>query len=499
MSYDCDVLVIGSGAGGATFAYACAAAGKSVLLIERGPRYPQSGTQHDEQAMLIEKRPYDDRAVSVNGVSKRLYIGGILGGGTSLYGAALMRPSREDFYPGRYYGKRLPPSLWEWPIKYEDLESYYDEAESLHRVSGSSEDDFGPLEKPLGGFPGRTQPLKPINRLLMSANRAAGLRPFRLPLAIDFQHCLDCNACPGHVCPTGARRSSAQLLDSSLSERARLQILTSTEVEMLSKDTRGKVNGVLVCDRSSGRLAVYRARRYVLAAGALGSPLLLLRSGIEGSLIGRNYMFHLSPIVAGILLRRTEGERAFIKQVGFADYYFGTPGFRHKLGIIQSLPVPEPRMLVKAAGKGLPPRLISLLRGHMLPLVGIVEDLPNPANRITIDREGQPRIHHAFSPYDVERGRYLSRLMKRILQRVGAVACLARPFPSDEHVAHQCGTLRFGAGAAEAVADPDCRMFDQPNVFVVDGSIFPTSLGVGPALTIMANALRVARIVSREL
>jgi choline dehydrogenase-like flavoprotein len=497
MPYDFDILVIGSGAGGATFAYTCAAAGKSVLLVERGSRYQVQG--HDEQAMLIEKRPYDDRTVSVNGVSKQLYIGGVLGGGTSLYGAALMRPSKEDFSPGRFYGKRLPSSIWEWPIQYENLEPYYSEAEALYRVAGSTEDDFGPLGKPAGGFPGRPQPVKPINRMLMKANQAAGLRPFRLPLAIDFQHCLDCDACPGHICPTGARRSSAQLLDRSLSERSRLQILTGTEAECLYRDARGKVSGVLVRDRASGKQTVFRASRYALAAGALGSPALLLRSGIDGTLIGRNYMFHLSPIVAGLFLRPTGGERSFIKQVGFADYYFGTRGYRHKLGIIQSLPVPGPRMLAKTGSKYLPPRLLNFLRKCMLPLVGIVEDLPNPANRITLDHDGRTQLHHTFAPYDLQRGRFLSCLMKRILERAGAVACLTRPFPSDEHVAHQCGTLRFGTRAEDAVADPDCRMFDQPNVFLVDGSIFPTSLGVGPALTIMANSLRVARIVLREL
>lgn len=499
MVYDCDVLVIGSGAGGATFAYACAAAGKSVLLVERGSRYQPQTRELDEQAMLIEKRPYDDRIISVNGTDKQLYIGGVLGGGTSLYGAALMRPSKEDFFPGRFYGQRLSPSIWEWPIQYEDLEPYYDEAESLYGVAGSTEDDFGPLGRPAGGFPGRLLPVRPINRLLMHTNQAAGLRPFRLPLAIDFRLCLDCSACPGYICPTGARRSSAQLLDRCLAERLRLLLRTGTEVERLLLDPRGQLNGALVRDRASGRQTVYRARRYALAAGALQSPALLLRSGIEKPLLGRNYMFHLSPIVAGLFLRRTGGDETFIKQVGFADYYFGTRTFRHKLGLIQSLPVPGPRMLAKSGGKYLPPRLVGLLRARMLPLVGIVEDLPNPANRVTLDREGRAQLQHAFSRYDVWRGRFLSGVMTRILERAGAVTSLARPFPSDEHVAHQCGTLRFGRRADDAVVDPDCRLFGQPNVFVVDGSIFPTSLGVGPALTIMANALRVARIVLREL
>jgi choline dehydrogenase-like flavoprotein len=110
-----------------------------------------------------------------------------------------------------------------------------------------------------------------------------------------------------------------------------------------------------------------------------------------------------------------------------------------------------------------------------------------------------PELHHSFAPYDIQRGRWLGRLIAGILKRAGAILCLTKRFPGEEHVAHQCGTLRFGTRPADAVADPDCRLFGHPNVFVVDGSFFPTSLGVGPALTIMANALRVAAIVAREV
>src|SRR5262249_26153805 len=113
--------------------------------------------------------------------------------------------------------------------------------------------------------------------------------------------------------------------------------------------------------------------------------------------------------------------------------------------------------------------------------------------------DGGPELHHSYSPYDIERGHRLARWMKQILRRAGALWCLAKSFGSDEHVAHQCGTLRFGRRPGDAVADPDGRLFGQPNVFVVDGSLFPTSLGVGPALTIMANALRIARVAVKEM
>jgi choline dehydrogenase-like flavoprotein len=499
MANDFDIIVIGSGAGGASFASACAAAGKHVLLLERGNRHLPNGQAPDEHATLIDKQPYADQPVRINGVRVRPYVGGGLGGSTALFGAALLRPSPGDFHPGRYYGPRLPRAIWDWPIEYHMLEPYYTEAERLFGVAGCGADEFGPLGKPLQGFPGQALPVQPINLKVMASNRAVGLQPFRLPLAIDAQRCRQCGACAGFLCPTGARRSAAQLVDELADGKGRLQVMTGAEAQTLTKDSKGQVDGVCVRDRAAGRTVIYRARRYALAGGAIGSPQLLLRSGIDGPLIGRHYMFHLSPIVAGIFPRRTGGEETFVKQVGFADYYFGTKHYAHKLGLIQSLPVPGPLMTAKAGGKHLPRALIQMLRARMLPLAGIVEDLPNPANRVTLSRDGDPEVRHAFAPYDVERGRNLSRLMKQILNRAGALFCLSRPFPSEEHVAHQCGTLRFGPKPSAAVADADCRLFGYPNTFVVDGSVFPTSLGVGPALTIIANALRVARVVAGEV
>jgi len=499
MTYDCDVIVVGSGAGGATFAYACARAGKSVMLLERGRPYLPQGHAHDEQAMLIDKEPYDDRRVEVNGSPRRLYMGGVFGGGTALYGAALLRPSRDDFHPGKYYGHRIPRAVWDWPIPYDALEPHYTEAERLYGVSGCGEEDFGPLQKPGHGFPNRPLPLHPINQRLIAANRARGLRPFRLPLAIDPRRCLRCQSCAGFLCPNDARHSSAQLVQRAIAEGHPLRVLMNVEVESLRMSGTGQAAGVGLLDRTTGARAVYRARRYVLAAGAIGTPLLLLRSGVEGPLIGRHYMMHLSPIVIGIFPKPTGADLTFVKQVGFADYYLGTKTFAHKMGLVQSLPVPGPLLAAKTAPRFLPRRLMQYLRQRMLPLAGIVEDLPDPANRVSLGPDGRPRLRHRFCRYDLERGRRLGRLMAGILRKADASWCLSRRFPSDEHVAHQCGTLRFGTGPAHAALDRDCRMFGHPNVFVVDGSFFPTSLGVGPALTIAANALRVAAVVTGEV
>ena len=289
VQYDCDVIVIGSGAGGATFASACARAGKSVWLLERGRSYRLPEPVHDEKAMLIDKRPYDDREVDVNGSRKRLYMGGVAGGGTALFGAALLRPSRADFHPGQHYGERIPRAIWDWPIAYDDLAPFYDEAERLYGVAGAGDENFGPLERPVAGYSRQLLPLHPINQKLMAANRSAGLRPFRLPLAIDPARCLRCGSCAGYICPTGARNSSAQLFERATAEGLPLRLQTEVEGERILFDGSGNADGISLLDRATGRRTVCRARRYVLAAGAIGSAVLLARSGATKPLIGRNY------------------------------------------------------------------------------------------------------------------------------------------------------------------------------------------------------------------
>lgn len=498
MQYDYDVIVVGGGAGGATFAAACAGAGKSVLLLERGERYPADGPSHDEKAVLIDKEPYDDRKVDVNGKARRLYMGGILGGGTSLYGGALLRPSEQDFQPGRYYGNRIPRAIWDWPISYRDLEPYYTEAEQLYGVAGCGEEDFGPLQKPALGFPGAPLPLHPLNQRLIAANRKVGLHPFRLPLAIDSSRCLGCGACAGYVCPTGARSSAARLLESASRQGHALEVRTHIEVERLARERGTRATLISVLDRSNGRRDQYRARRYAVAAGAIGSSLLLMRSGASHPLIGRNYMFHLGAVVIGVYPEATSADTSFVKQLGFPDFYFGTKRFPHKMGIVQSLAVPGPLMSAKFA-PFLPPPVRQFFRERSLPLLGLIEDLPNPANRVTLGPDNQPRLKHRYSRYDLARARRLKPQVARILKRSGAVYCIASRRLSHEHVAHQCGTLRFGRDPAHAVLDPDCRMFANPDIFAVDGSVLPTSLGVGPGLTIIANALRVADTVVAEL
>ncbi len=499
LSFDVDAIVIGGGLGGATFAYACAKAGKSVLLLERGSRFPVAKYVLDEQAMPIDKKPYDDRLVAVNGISKRLLMGGVLGGGSAVYGGALLRPAQNDFHPGKYYGDRIPREIWDWPVTYDTLEPYYTKAEKLFGVAGADDENLAPLGQPENGYLNKPLPLHPINQRMIDACRSHGLRPFQLPLAIDPQQCLRCGVCAGYICPTGARRSSLHLLEELQDEKLDIEVQTGIEVERLNFNSKGEAIGVEVRDRKTGKKKVYRAQCYGMGAGAIASPMILQRSELAHPLIGRNYMKHCSPIVIGFFPRQTKAEDTFVKQIGFSDFYFGTKNFPYKMGCVQSLSVPEPLLIAKNGLGFLPLSLLESIGKHILPMTGCVEDLPNPENRVTISACGEPQLQHHYDEFDYQRSKVLAQEIARILKYTGALFCLTKTLAPNEHVGHQCGTLRFGTAPAHAVLDSDCRMFGTSNVFTVDGSFFPTSLGVNPGLTIIANALRVADIVIKEI
>ncbi len=502
MDEDFDIIVIGGGAGGGTLAATCATAGKRILLIERGE--PSATTElahgrshtHDEQKTLIAKQPYDDRSIELNGTASRFYMGGMLGGGTTVYGGAMLRPHMADFSPGQFYGSRIPKEIYDWPIDYDCFEPYLSAAEKLYRVADVQSDNARGSHA-VETFPGL--PLARINGRLMQAATTSGLNPYRLPLAIESSKCLRCDHCAGFVCPTGARRSSAQLVHESIARGEPLIIRHNCEVERLERGANGKLNGVLIRDRANGATQLLKAKRYVLSAGAIGSAALLLKSGFDHPQIGRNYMMHYSPLAIGMFAQSTESSRTFVKQVGLSDFYFGTKELPEKMGIVQSLPAPGPLMMAKSGMKLVPRWMLNILRSRMLPLVGIVEDLPNPENRVSVSESGVIRLQHNYSEYDRSRGESLAAQMTKLLRSTGALCSVSSRIPSREHVAHQCGTLRFGTSRNHAVADPDCRLFDQPDVFIADGSFMPTSLGVGPSLTIIGNAVRVSAIVAAEV
>ncbi len=498
---DYDAVVIGSGAGGGAAAYSLATSGKRILLIENGSLLTDPNLLQDEKQMLLDRIAHEQREFIINGRRNRLFIGGLVGGGTSLYGAVLMRPSREDFLPGKYYKDYLPECIHEWPVQYDELEPFYEKAEDLYRVSADHSAETPHIESRRTSYPGKSLPLKPINNQLAQSLTRQGLKPFQLPLAIDSNKCLDCPSCPGYGCPNESRSSSFNRCIKPAVENHGLDIWTNTQALKINGNSSGKASTLTVWRKDKGKSEDIAASLFIVSAGAVGSPILLLKSGLGASSgqLGRNFMYHAGVLGIGLFPRPTGAADYFIKQLGWTDFYFGTNDFPHKLGYVQALPVPGPLTLQSEAPVPIPLSVAKFIHARTVGFASTVEDLPRKENRIELSRDGQILLFHKFHEYDLFRSNFLLRRIKRILKKCGATLAIGATSDQDDlHTAHQVGTCRFGKDPRHSVLDPMCKVHGTENVFVIDGSFMPASLGVGPALTIIANALRVSEFINKE-
>jgi choline dehydrogenase-like flavoprotein len=255
-----------------------------------------------------------------------------------------------------------------------------------------------------------------------------------------------------------------------------------------------------------GNREVYSADIVVVSCGAANSAKLLLRSASDkhaGGLangsdqVGRNYTFHNSQAV--LALSKEENPTTFQKTLGLNDFYFGADDFDYPLGNIQMVGKSQADMYrgEKPLETKLAPRwTLEKLARHAVDFWLSTEDLPRPENRVTLDRDGNVRL--AYKQTNAEPAKRLYRKLKDLLAHAGMDAehLLSRhAYLKTEipvaGVAHQAGTCRFGTHRGDSVLDTDCRAHELDNLYVVDTSFFPSIGAVNPALTAMANALRV--------
>jgi len=507
-----DVIIIGTGAGGGTLAHALASSGKNILLIERGDYVRREKANWDSRAVNVEgkyqtKEEWRDK----NGKPLHPHTNYYVGGNTKFYGAALFRLRKEDFGEVRHFGGISPA----WPISYDDLEPYYLKAECLYHVHGKRGED--PTEpKASGPYPHPPISHEPRVQQLSDDFERLGLKPFHTPLGlqIDEQNpqaskCIRCDTCDGYACLVGAKSDAQVLCVDPALRFPNVTLLTNAYVERLETSASGReVTGVRV--QRNGAVEFYSADFVVVSCGAINSAALLLRSANDkhprglangSDVVGRHYMGHVNSVL--LALSKCPNPTLYQKTLAVNDFYFASKDWEYPMGHFSFVAKLDGVALSAGAPAIAPGWTLDLMAQHALSFWLTSEDLPDPNNRVRLDREG--RIVLEYTPNNEEAHRRLTAKLKDLMKQqtkcgVHGHDCHEGLFARNlflgdriplAGVAHQNGTIRFGHDPKTSALDVNCKAHEVDNLYVVDGSFFPSSAAVNPALTIMANALRI--------
>ena len=499
-----DVIIIGTGAGGGTLAYRLAPSGKQVLLLERGDFLPREKENWDTSEVFVRGRYVStDTWYETSGKPFQPGSHYFVGGATKLYGAALFRQRQEDFGELKHHDGISPA----WPIGYQDLEPYYTAAERIYQVHGLRGSD--PTEPPASApYPFPPVAHEPLVQELSDNLERAGHRPFPAPTAImldeqnqAYSRCIRCDTCDGFPCLVHAKADAETVCVRPALQHPNVTLVTNAEVTKLETSASGRdVTRVVV--RRNGETEAYAGSIVVVAAGAANTARILLLSANDkhprglangSDMVGRNYMFHNS--VALVALSKRENLTRFQKTLSLNDYYFSSDDFEFPLGNIQMLGKSQGPMFKEDAPAFAPGFALDEMARHAVDFWLTNEDLPDPNNRVVLNDRGDITLHYTFNNQEPTK-----RLKAKLQAMLKHLECHPHLIPNHLYlgktipiagVAHQAGTCRFGTDPKTSVLDINCRAHELDNLYVVDTSFFVSIGAVNPALTAMANALRV--------
>jgi len=510
-----DFCIVGAGAAGGVLGAKLAEAGFSVAILEAGPHWdPTRDFVSDETAS--HKLYWTEERIS--GGADPIALGpnnsgrGV-GGSTVHYSMVALRLQPEDFCRRTLTGAVPGAALQDWPLTYQDLEPYYDEVESALQIAGPIN---YPWQRRRHRFPQRQHPLNASANILVRGCSKLSIPVATAPVAtLSAPHgerppCVYRGFC-NYGCSTNAK-SSVLVTYIPRAIGAGAEVRPHAMAACVEHDARGRVVGVLhFRDSAQGpnnALHRQRARAVIIAGYAIESPRLLLNSmsarfpaGLANSsgMVGRCFMVHSGQQVFAKFPQRIGQYKAppglaitehFNRTLADTDFCFG-----------YSIELIGPHIVDFAARMSTARRLWGeALRRAMFDFnyysgLGMVgETLPQLANRVRLhrlerDAHGLPVAHVTFGYHENDR-RLLAHAvgnMRAILQAAGGEDIWVA-----DRTAHLMGTCRMGTDPATSVVDADCRAHDVPNLFICDGSIFPTSGGVNPSLTIEALAARTA-------
>jgi choline dehydrogenase-like flavoprotein len=516
MAQHYDVIIIGSGAGGGTLARTLAPTGQRILILERGDWLTREALNWDPKAVFVDNRYISpDTWFDCKGKPFQPQVHYFVGGATKMYGAALYRLRREDFGELREHSGISPA----WPISYEEMEPFYTKAEQMYQVHGVRGVD--PTEPPASApYPYPPVSNEPRIQQLSDDLTAAGFHPFPAPCGVmlNEQHmedskCIRCQTCDGFPCLVHAKADAEEIGVRPALQYPNVTLLRNARVIKLHTTPSGRAVQEVEVERD-GERETFAGDIVVVACGAANSAKLLLMSAnhkhpnglANGSdQVGRNYMFHNSMAVLAI--SREPNPTFFQKTIALNDFYFGMDGFEFPMGNIQ--------MVGKSVGemykgekpletKLAPLGLLNDIARHAVDFWLSTEDLPDPNNRVTIDKAGHLTL--SYAPNNQVPHQKLYDTLKSILPRLGMHpdhliphnAYLKTDIPIAG-VAHQAGTCRFGRDPNSSVLDVNCKTHELDNLYVVDTSFFVSIGAVNPSLTAMANAIRVGEHLVERL
>ena len=509
-----DVVIIGTGSGGSTMAYALAATGKKILILERGGYIPKEKQNWDaHEVVTVGRYRPNDVWYDENDHPFKPFIHYNVGGNSKMYGAALFRFREKDFETTQHYGGVSPA----WPFQYDTLAPWYTRAEYLYHVHGKRGSD--PTEPPASAaYPQPPLPYEPMIADLEMKMRQIGLQPFPLPMGVklpqDYGNTKDSPVLlenfDGFPDPTDSKTDGQTVALKPALARENVTLLTNAYAEKLITDSTGKQVEKVVA-LVNGERMIFHAGIVIVACGAVNSAALMLRSASEqhpnglansSDLVGRNLMLHHNGCL--LAFTKKKNDCVFQKSLGLADFYFGADDSPLPLGEIQLMGRNDPDTVLWLAEKIAPGKTYEELKQMTVDFWLTSEDLPSADNRVTLRKDGSIQVHYTRNNYQAYEK--LKEKLKQIFVQLGELDPAYKDVQWNGYdlditgMSHQNGTMRFGKDPATSVLDINCKAHDLNNLYVTDASFFPSCGAFNPSLTIVANALRVSEhIIAHHL
>lgn len=538
MNTQYDAIVVGAGAGGGVVAGLLAEAGKTVLLLERGEwlTFAEVGRDHLRNQRLsrygvnagpnLEGNP----RVAVSPGGNVSVVGPLDGGyqnnaacvgsGTRVYGAQAWRLLPADFEMASRYGVPVGSSLADWPISYNDLAPFYEQAEWEMGVSGD-EATAGKNRPRHKAYPMPPLPLNTQGRLLRAGASSLGWETQTVPLLVNSvpyngrAACVHCQHCVGFACPTDAKNGTQNTLITRALATGRCHVETSAMAERIETDDAGRVSGVIYWNADGERVTV-TSDVVVVSAGAIETARLLLNSrskshphglGNHYDNVGRNLQGHYyagafgwmrEPVWDGIgpgattaTIKFNHGNPNIVGGGMLADDFIEQP-----INFVKRHVPDAPRwgLAHKQWMRDYYPRLLRVY--------GPVHEIPSRDARVTLDpnicdKWGLPvaRLSGATHPETMRVHQFMNARAHDWLEASGAENIVSETglgAPALSAGQHQAGTCRMGHDPETSVTDSTGRVHGHGNLFVADGSLHVTNGGFNPVLTILALSYRVS-------